>query len=354
MLLKKKKLWLVIPAVLSLIFLAACGGGGGTSSGDNSQTSGDSNKQSYVLKLGHVGPADAEHPWEKFALEFASQIESRTNGQVKVNTYPASQLGADREMTEALQQGTLEMGLISTIAMGNFVPEFQVWDLPYIFPTDNAKVDAILDGAMGEKLTEKAKEKGLVVLAYWENDWRGMSNSKRPIESVEDMKGLKMRVVENKPSMDWFSRIGSIPTPMAFSEVYSALQQGTIDGQDNGYLLTYGSKLHEVQPYYTLTKHIYAPLAVVVSAQTWEQLPDEIKEEMRALAKELAPQQRSYSRQVAEEYKTKMQEAGVQISELSEEAIRGFQESAQGTYDALAQDIDKSLIDEMLSYRDGN
>ncbi len=234
--------------------------------GCNTSTGGDGKATKLEFKLGHVGPADSEHPWEKYALAFGEKIEEETDGLIKINTFPGSQLGADREMTQSLQQGTMDIGLISTIAMGNFVSQFQVWDLPYIFPSDNEKVDLILEGPIGEQLAQYAKEKGLIILAYWENDWRMMSNSKRPIQTVDDLKGLKMRVVENKPSIDWFGeRVGSIATPMAFSEVYTALQQGTIDGQDNGTILSYGSKFHEVQKYFSTTKHIYAPLAFVVS-----------------------------------------------------------------------------------------
>jgi TRAP-type transport system periplasmic protein len=332
---------IVLCFVMALI--AGCG---------NSSSTGSSGEETFNLKLGHVGPADAEHPWEKYAKKFAAEVEKKTDGRVKIDTYPASQLGADREMTEALQQGTMELGLISTIAMGNFVPELQVWDLPYIFPTDNAKVDEILDGPVGDKLKDAISKKSMVALSFWENDWRSMSNSQHPIESVEDLKGLKLRVVENKPSLDWFGRVGSIPTPMAFSEVYTALQQGTIDGQDNGTLLTYGSKLHEVQPYFTFTNHIYAPLAVMASESTWSKLPDDIKKILEETAQELAGEQRQYSRDTAKELGEKMKAEGIEVTELTDEAIKGFQESAEATYETLAPEIGQELIDEMLKYRE--
>lgn len=337
----KRLLFLLILVVGTI--LSAC-------SSDSS--SGGSGGEEFTLKLGHIGPADSEHPWEKYARKFAEEVEKKSDGRIKIDTYPASQLGADREMTEALQQGNLEIGLISTIAMGNFVPELQVWDLPYIFPNDNSKVDEILDGDIGEKMKEAISKKKMVALSFWENDWRAMSNSKHKIDSVDDLKGLKVRVVENKPSLDWFERISSIPTPMAFSEVYTALQQGTIDAQDNGTVLTYGSKFYEVQPYFTFTNHIYAPLAVIVSESTWNKLPEDLKGILEETATQLSQEQRDFSRETAKKLGEEMKAAGIEVTELTDEAIKGFQDSAEGTYEKLAPELGQDLIDEMLKLRE--
>lgn len=345
---KTSKKKIVISALLCLAIIFSMITGCNSSKQTNS--TGAAN-QTFTLKLGHVGPADAQHPWEKYAQKFAQRVEKETNGKVKITTYPASQLGADREMTEAIQQGTLEMGLISTIAMGNFVPEFQVWDLPYIFPADNAKVDQILEGTTADKIAAAAAKKRIVPIGFWENDWRNISDNKLPITKVADMKGLKMRIVENKPSLDWFQRIGSIPTPMAFSELFTALQQKTVDGQDNGVVLTYGSRLYEATKYYTISKHIYSPLALVVSDKTWQQLPADVQQTMKKIALEVGREQRQYNRQKAAEWLETMKKAGVQVNELSPEGLKEFQDSAQATYDKLADSIGKSLVDEMLQYR---
>lgn len=350
----KKSLLLSVILLLS-IALAACGGSSSSSDsgGDSSSDSGSSNSgQKFEFNLGHVGPADPEHPWEKYALEFAKRIEEATDGQVKINTFPGSQLGGDREMIEGLQSGAIDMGLISTISIGNFDPRFQVWDLPYIFPTDNAKVDEILEGSFGQKIAEIGEENDLIFLGYFENGWRDMSNSKRPITSVDDLKGLKIRVVENKPSLKWFSDIGAIPTPMAWSEVYTSLQQGTIDGQDNGPVITYGSKIYEVNDYFTSTKHIYAPMPLVIGRSSWDKLPADIQEKMLEIGQEVAKEQRQFSRETTDVYLEKMRESGMEITELTEEALKGFRESAQATYDELAPEIGQDLIDEMLKFRE--
>ncbi|MGK7376950.1 TRAP transporter substrate-binding protein [Planococcus sp. 1R117A] len=331
--------------IMMTLVMAGCGGGGNEAGGGETEA--------VTLKLGHVGPAEADHPWEKYALEFGKQVEEQTNGEVKIDTYPSSQLGADRVMAESIQQGTLEMGLISTIAMGNFVPELQVWDLPYIFPADNAKVDEILNGPVGEQLAEAALEKRLVILAYWENDWRAMTNSTRPINTQDDLKGLKMRVVENQPSLDWFGRIGATPTPMAFNELYTGLQQGTVDGQDNGPILSYGSKLHETQKYFTATNHMYAPLAMVMSVQAWEGLSEESQKAMKDLAVSIGNEQRKYNREVAKEYTQLIKDSGVEVvEELTPEGYESFQQSAQETYEKLAPVVGQDLINQMLEYKE--
>jgi len=345
---KESKKKIVI--IASLCFIIAFTLITGCNSSKKTSATGETD-QTFTLKLGHVGPADLEHPWEKYALKFAQRVEQETNGKVKIKTYPASQLGADREMTEAIQQGTMEMGLISTIAMGNFVPEFQVWDLPYIFPADNAKVDQILEGPTADKIAEAASKKRIVPIGFWENDWRNISDNKLPITKVADMKGLKMRIVENKPSMDWFQRLGSIPTPMAFSELYTALQQKTVDGQDNGVVLTYGSRLYEATKYYTISQHIYCPLALVVGEKTWQQLPADVQQTMKKIALEVGREQRQYNRQMTAEWIETMKKAGVEVNELSPQGLKEFQDSAQATYDNLAESIGKSLVDEMLQYR---
>src|SRR5690625_3521150 len=191
---KQYNLYLIITAV---ILLAGC-----VNESDQGGAENNSDGEKIELRLGHIGTSEADYTWEKFAVEFTEKIHEETNGNINIDTYPASQLGADRVMTESIQQGTLEMGLISTIAMGNFVPELQLWDLPYIFPLDNQVVDEILEGPIGETLAEKASEKGLVIIGYWENDWRSMTNSIKPIRNVEDLEGAKIRVVENQASLE--------------------------------------------------------------------------------------------------------------------------------------------------------
>lgn len=343
----RKKFALIISVTLIFsLFLAGCGSTKEETGGESSE------KEKFVLNLGHVGPADTDHPWQKYVEVFAKRVEEETGGQVQVQSYPASQLGADREMLEGMQQGVVDMALVGTIAMGNFVPQYQVWDLPYIFPNDQAKKDEIVNGPIGEEIAGYAREKGFEVLSYWHHSNRSMSNSKRPIESIDDLKGLKMRVVENPSSMDWFERIGTVPTPMAFNELYTALQQGVVDGQDNGPGLTYGSKFSEVQPYYTYTEHIYSVLAFLVSKKTWDKLPEDVQTTLKELAQEVGKEQTKYSLEMEVKYGEMMEEAGVKVNRLSPEELKRFEESALPTYEKVAPQIGEDLVNKMLEYKE--
>lgn len=337
---------LVCISLIISLFLIGCGNNNNKAGGETSD------QESFVLKLGHVGPADSEHPWQKYVEVFADKVEEQTDGKVKIESYPASQLGADREMLEGMQQGVVDMGLIGTIAMGNFVPEYQVWDLPYIFPNDQAKKDEIVNGPIGEEIAGYAREKGFEVISYWHHSNRSMSNSKRPIKSIDDLKGLKMRIVENPSSMDWFQRIGTVPTPMAFNELYTALQQGVVDGQDNGPGLTYGSKFSEVQQYYTYTEHIYSVLALVVSKKSWDSIPEDLQTTLKNLAEEIGKEQTKYSLEMEVKYGEMMEEAGVEVHRLSPEELKRFEESAQPTYEKVAPQIGEDLVNKMLEYKE--
>lgn len=304
-----------------------------------------------TLKLGHVGAAKIDHPWEKYALKYAAEVEKATQGRVIIKTYPASQLGGDREVAESIQNGSGDMGLISTIAMGNFVRQLGVWDLPYIWPTDNAKVDKILENSpITTRLIAEAAKKKINIIGFFENDWRGMTSSKKPITEPADLKGIKIRVVENKPSMDYFKRVGAIPTPMSWAETYTALQQGTVDAQDNGAVINYGVKIWDVQKYYTPTKHIYAPMAVVISDAALAKVSDADKAIMKKLAVEIGREQRAYSRTMAAKYTEEMA-VKMKISKLTPEGLKKFQEIANGTYKELEGAIGKDLIDMMLQER---
>ncbi|KKM09068.1 hypothetical protein SY88_20675 [Clostridiales bacterium PH28_bin88] len=338
-----KRLGLLVVIIMAIAVLAGCGGKKEAAQPGGAQQQ----PETITLKLGHVGVADDTHSWQKFAKKYAEVVAQKTNGKVKIVVYPASQLGADREMNEALQLGNQEMGLSSTMTLGNFVPKLQVWDLPYIFPPDNAGVDKILDGAIGDELAQAAEEKGFKILSFWENDWRMMSNSKRPIQTVEDLKGLKMRIPETPALMDWLPRTGATPTPMAFSELYTALQQKTVDGQDNGVGLTFKSKFYEVQKYYSLTRHIYSPLAVIASKKVWDKLPADVQKVLADTAKELAPEQRAYNRDTSVQWLEDMKAKGMQINDISAENIKGFQDSAKPTFDKFRANLG-DLIDKML------
>jgi tripartite ATP-independent transporter DctP family solute receptor len=202
---------------------------------------------------------------------FAREIEKRTDGRYRIQNFYSGALGAERESIEALQLGTLDMTMTSTGPVPNFVPDIAILDIPFLF-RDSAHARAVLDGPIGQQMLQKFDAKGIHGLAWGENGFRNMTNSKHPVNVPEDLKGLKMRTMENPVHIQAYRAFGIIPTPMAFTEVFTALQQGTVDGQENPLSVITAAKLDQVQKYLTLTGHVYSPALILMSKAQWDKL----------------------------------------------------------------------------------
>ncbi len=195
---------------------------------------------------------------------FAREVEARTDGRYKIQNFYSGALGAERESIEALQLGTLDLTMTSTGPVPNFVPEVAILDIPFLM-RDYPHARAVLDGPIGQEMLTKFPAKGIVALAWGENGFRHMTNSKRPVNGPDDLKGLKMRTMENPVHIQAYKQFGIIPTPMAFTEVFTALQQGTVDGQENPLSVISAAKFDQVQKYMTLTGHVYSPALILMS-----------------------------------------------------------------------------------------
>ncbi len=202
---------------------------------------------------------------------FAREVDARTNGRYKIQTFYAGALGAERESVEGVQLGTLDLTLTSTGPLPNFVPEIAILDIPFLF-RDYAHARAVLDGPIGQELLQKFPPKGMVALAWGENGFRHMTNSKRPVNLPDDLKGLKMRTMENPIHIQAYKQFGILPTPMAFTEVFTALQQGTVDGQENPLSVITAAKLDQVQKNLSLTGHVYSPAVILMNKAQWDKL----------------------------------------------------------------------------------
>ena len=202
---------------------------------------------------------------------FAKEVEARTNGRYKIQTFYAGALGAERESVEGVQLGTLDLTLTSTGPLPNFVPDVAILDIPFLF-RDYAHARAVLDGPIGQDLLQKFPPKGIVALAWAENGFRHMTNSKRPVNVPDDLKGLKMRTMENPIHIQAYKQFGILPTPMAFTEVFTALQQGTVDGQENPLSVITAAKLDQVQKNLSLTGHVYSPAVILMNKGQWDKL----------------------------------------------------------------------------------
>lgn len=224
-----------------------------------------------VLKIGYA--TSKESHYGVGSTVFCDELEKGTQGRYKCQHFPNSALGGEREQIEAVQLGTQDIVNTSTGPLGNFVPEVKIVDIPFLFRNyDHAR--KVMDGPIGQDILKKMQAKGLVGLAWTENGFRHMTNSKHPIVKAEDAKGLKMRTMENKVHMDGYKTFGILPTPMPFPELFTALQQGTVDGQENPIPVILSAKFSQVQKYLSLTGHVYSPAVLILSPSVWGKLSD--------------------------------------------------------------------------------
>lgn len=222
-----------------------------------------------TFKLGHLAPTD--HHYHAGAVMFRDMVKKMSNGDIEIKIFPANQLGKQRELVEGAQLGTVDMVLTSDVLLSSFEESMGVLNMPFLF-RDIDHVGKVLDGKIGRMLSDNLAKKGLVVLGYWENGFRHITNSKRPINKPEDLAGLKIRTPSGYVFVDSFKAFGASPTPMAFGELYSALQLGTVDGQENPLAHVEHQKFYEVQKYLTLTSHIHVSEPLVMSKLIYDTL----------------------------------------------------------------------------------
>lgn len=219
-----------------------------------------------------ISVSTAQNSHQGVAIDtLAKEVEKRTNGRYKIQTFYSGSLGAEREATEAVQLGTQELTWTSTGPIPNFVPETKIFDVPFLF-RDYAHARAVLDGPIGQDMLKKFEAKGFKALAWGENGFRHMTNNKRPVVNPEDLRGLKLRTMENPVHIQAYKGFGIIPTPMAFTEVFTAMQQGTVDGQENPLSVIVANKFDQVQKHLSLTGHVYSPGVFLMNKGVFDKL----------------------------------------------------------------------------------
>jgi tripartite ATP-independent transporter DctP family solute receptor len=296
-----------------------------------------------VLKLGHaVAP---EHPYHLGAVRFSELVAQRTKDKVKIDVYPSTQLGNERDMVEGLQLGTIDLVVTSTGPLGGFVPKMFVVDLPFLF-RDREHAYKVLDGPIGRDLLDAFSAKGIKGLAFWENGFRQITNNVRPIEKPEDLKGIKIRTMENKVHLASFKAFGASPTPMAWSEVYTALQQKTIDAQENPIAIIYHQKIFEVQKYLTLTGHFYSPTPLLMSLKAFDSLPKDIQKIMLDTAIECATYERNLLRDSEVKQIAELKAKGMQVATPNK---KPFQDAAAPVYKEFEAQFGKETIDKIVA-----
>lgn len=270
----------------------------------------------YTIKVGNTQPMD--HIYNQGLKRFKTLVEDRTDGKVEVKIFGNSQLGDERALVEGLQLGTVQMALTSTGPIGGFVPQAMVFDLPYLFK-NRAHAYAVLDGEIGNQISKKFLNEGIRNLGYWENGFRNITNSVRPIKEPEDLSGIKIRVMESKLMLSSLKAMGASPLPMAFSEVYTALEQGTIDAQENPLAVIHANNFAEVQDYLSLTQHFYNPSLLLVSESFFAGLPQDIKNAIKVSATEAKEYERYLSVLADLKLQTALQEEGMKVNTVNKE-----------------------------------
>jgi len=250
------------------------------------------------------------------AKVFTDEVAKASGNKMKVRAIGAAALGSDVQMQQALIGGAQEMMVGSTATLVGITKEMAIWDTPFLF--NNAKeADAVLDGPVGQKVMDKLQEKGLVGLVYWENGFRNLTNNKRAVTKLEDMDGIKLRVMQNTVFIDSFKTLGANAVPLPFSELFTALETKTVDGQENPYNTILSSKFYEVQKYLTVTNHVYSPWIVLVSKKWWDGLSKDEQKVLLDAAKKSRDFERQDTRAEADKALADLRGKGMQVNELS-------------------------------------
>ncbi|MDI3535146.1 MAG: TRAP-type transport system periplasmic protein [Thermosediminibacterales bacterium] len=339
----KKLFVLFIIAIFTVSLLSGCGGG------SDNKTAGDGGKNEVIeIKLSHSSPA-VDDRLEAACQEFKKVVEEKTNGKVKVTTYPANQLGGEREQLEGVQMGTIQMAALSSGPLPGIFPEIMVFDMPYLFSSEKVAYE-VLDGPVGQEILDMLREKtGVRGLVWGENGFRHFTNSIRPIEKPSDVKGLKIRTMENPAHMAIVRALGGDPTPMSFGEVYTALSQKTIDGQENPISLIVSMRFYEAQDYLTLDGHVYNPYILLINDEFYNSLDDEIKKAIDEAALVWRKTERELNQKQCEEGLKKLKDEGMQITELSLEQKQAFRDATKSVYEDFGKkEIGEELLNKVL------
>ena len=276
---------------------------------------------------------------------FAEQVEKASGGKMRVRAIGAAALGPDTQMQQALIGGAQEMMVGSTATLVGISKEMALWDTPFLF--NSAKeADALLDGPIGEKVKAKLQDKGLVGLVYWENGFRNLTNSKRPINRMEDLNGIKLRVMQNNVFLDSFKTLGTNAVPMAFSELFGALETGTVDGQENPFNTILSSKFYEVQKYLTVTNHVYSPWIVLVSKKWWDGLSAAEQKVLIDAGKASRDFERQDTRKEAAGAVAELKKKGMQVNELSPAEAARMRSNLTRVYASIGASVGMDLWNE--------
>jgi len=285
-----------------------------------------------VIKIGNVLTPD--HVWNTCLNGFAEEVKTATGGRVAVKVYPSSQLGNEKDLIEGMTLQTVDGGLIGGGSFQSIEPKFGIEALPYAFPTHEAAYKA-LDGELGDKLLKILAGKGVIGLAWWENGFRHITNNKRPIVGPADLVGLKIRVTPDKMRLDTFKTLGASPMPINFGELYTALQQGVVDGQENPFAIIFSSAFYEVQQYLSLSGHVWGSALLCVNSSLWKRISPEDQAAVMKLAAKWRDEERRLTIAQENDFLEKLKAKGMKVNEVDKAAFKNAVKDVWTEYEGV-------------------
>jgi tripartite ATP-independent transporter DctP family solute receptor len=330
---------------IALFILAACSGDDGAGEAEEVSADGESSGEEYTIQAAHVVSADTTQH-EAFE-KFKELVEEKSDGRIQVDIYPDGQLGGEREMIESTQTGSIQMASPSVGVLANFSSALEVFDFPFIFE-DIPTAHEVLDGEFGQDLLKGLEENGLVGLNYGELGYRHLSNNSHEVVEPSDIAGMKIRTMEVPMHIAYWEHIGANPTPLAFTEVFTGLSQGVVDGVENVLGLIYTGKFHEVSNYITTTGHIYDPEIYIMNQDFYNSLSEEDQEIIQSSIDESVEFLRDRNAEYEEELRTLLEEEGAIFRDLTDEEYNVWLEAAVPFYEEYADEIDKEKLIQLL------
>jgi tripartite ATP-independent transporter DctP family solute receptor len=297
--------------------------------------------QERTIRFGHLN--NVGHPTSLGVRKFAEIVAAKSGGKIKVQEYAASQLGNELQQQSALQGGVQEMLVASTTSLAGIVKEFGLFDFPFLFK-DAQQADAMVDGPLGKMISAKLAEKGVVVLGFFDLGFRNVTNSKRPITRVEDLEGLKLRVIPNPVFLETFKTFKANPIPMPFAELYGALESKAVDGQENPYSVILSSKFYEVNKYVSATNHVYATNPIQISKRFWDKLTPAEHKLLQDAAIEAQNYQRVVSREAASKAVAELQAKGMVYNEIAPAELARMRAEVKPIYEKFAASYDPVVV----------
>ncbi|MGI6128936.1 MAG: DctP family TRAP transporter solute-binding subunit [bacterium] len=334
---------LALLGVFLVLALVVTGCGGSSQPPEQPQAGDDADaSKKDVVEIKYAVVGTDTHQYTIMANEFKKAVESKSDGQIKVTIFPNAQLGSEREMAEGVRMGTIQMTTVTTDGtLPGWVPELQIFSLPYVF-RDRDHVYKVLDGEIGEELGDLLLDQGFRSLGFCELGWRHFTNNVRPASRPEDLKGLKIRVQEAKVWFGLVEALGATPTPIPFGELYTALQQRTIDGQENPVGSIRSMKFHEVQKYLTLDGHTYAPGSVLINPKFFDDLAPELQQIIVEAADEAIDAQRKIVVAQEDEDLKYLEDNGMEVTEADYDA---FVEATKDVPKDMADQVPLELVE---------